>query len=308
MTNVVAKPSAEDPSNSEALEAMAQKVDELPLLPQSLVSVMSLDPDEDDYFERFEELAREDPALAVKIVSFANSAASAPMSPILSIQGALARMGIQPIRSLVASLGVQRVFMPSEPNQVRLWKHSISVGVASQRLAILLSTLKVEPGFAYLAGLLHDIGRFVMFEHASADLLRVDESNWQSGDDLVTADLDVFTFTHSELGYLACQRWGLPDEIADVVRCHHADLEQTIAPASNAATNLCVQVADWLDMRIFSDDALEGAPCDELAAVIAGECPAIAILGNLIDPQALSLQLPTIRSDVSELLGGLGFG
>lgn len=306
--STVANQSAEDPSSSSALAAMSQKVDDLPLLPQSLVSVLRLDPDEDDYFDRFEELAREDPALAVKIVSFANSAASAPMSPILSIQAALARMGIQPIRSLVASLGVQRVFMPTEPSQINLWKHSITAGVASQRLAMLLSMLKVEPGFAYLAGLLHDVGRFVMFEHASADLLRVDESNWHSGDDLVAADLDVFLFTHAELGYLACQRWGLPDEIADVVRTHHDDLELPVAPGSNAATNLCVQVADWLDLRIFSDEELREAPCDRMAAVIANECPAIETLGTYIDPQALSLHLPAMRSDAEELLSGLGFG
>ena len=299
---------AEAASNAAALEAMAQRVDELPLLPQSLVNLLQLDPDEDDYFDRFEELAREDPALAVKIVGFANSAASAPMSPILSIQAALARMGVQPIRSLVASLSVQRVFTPVESSQVDLWKHSIAVGTASQRIAMLLKSLDIEPGFAYLAGLLHDVGRFVMLEHASADLLRVDESNWHTGDDLLAADLEVFLFTHSELGYLACQRWGLPDEVADVVRSHHDTLELPIAPGTGAATNLCVQVADWLDLAIFSNDALDDAPCDELAAIIADDCPIVETLGNFIDPQALSLHLPAMRSDANDLLSGLGFG
>lgn len=305
--SAVIEQTAEAASNAAALEAMAQRVDELPLLPQSLVNLLQLDPDEDDYFDRFEELAREDPALAVKIVGFANSAASAPMSPILSIQAALARMGVQPIRSLVASLSVQRVFTPVESSQVDLWKHSISVGTASQRIAMLLRSLDIEPGFAYLAGLLHDVGRFVMLEHASAELLRVDESNWHSGDELLAADLEIFLFTHSELGYLACQRWGLPDEVADVVRSHHDKLKLPISPGTGAATNLCVQVADWLDLSIFSNDALDDAPCDELAAIIESDCPIVEILGNFIDPQALSLHLPAMRSDANALLSGLGF-
>ena len=294
-------------SRASALESMAGKVDELPLLPQSLVSVLRLSPDDDDYFDRFEELAREDPALAVKIVSYANSAASSPASPILSIQAALARMGIHPIRSIVASLAVQRVFMPVEPSQVNLWKHSITVGVASQRIAMLLDKLEVEPGFAYLAGLLHDVGRFVMFEHASEDLLRVDESEWHTGDDLLEADLDVFMFTHSELGYLACQRWGLPDDIADVVRFHHGDLEHPIKPGSVDATNLCVQVADRLDLSIFSNVELRDATCDELKAVLAEKCSACDTLGTVIDPNVLSMHIPTIRSEAEELLAGLGF-
>lgn len=294
-------------SDASALAAMADKVDELPLLPQSLVNVLRLSPDEDDYFDRFEELAREDPALAVKIVSFANSAASSPASPILSIQAALARMGIQPIRSLIAALGVQRVFMPTETSQVNLWKHSISVAVAGQRISTLLNMLEVDPGFAYLTGLLHDVGRFVMFEHAPEDLLRVDESEWHSGDDLLAADLDVFTFTHSELGYMACQRWGLPTQIAEVVRNHHEELELPIAPGSADAINFCVQLADWLDLKIFANDELSDAPCDELANVIATECPCLETLQTLIDPQALSMHLPAMRSDTQELLSGLGF-
>ncbi len=294
-------------SGASALASMADKVDELPLLPQSLVNVMRLSPDDADYFDRFEDLAREDPALAVKIVSFANSAASAPMSPVLSIQAALARMGIQPIRSLVASLAVQRVFMPSEESQVNLWKHSISVAVASQRVATMLSDLDVDPGFAYLAGLLHDIGRFVMLEHASDDLQRVDESEWASGDDLLAADLDVFLFTHSELGYLACQRWGLPDDIAEVVRFHHADLEMPIKPGSVDAINLCVQVADRLDLMIFSNEELQDAPLEEIQAALSQQCSACETLGSIMDPQAMVMQIPGIRSEIQELLAGLGF-
>ena len=294
-------------SGSSALAAMAEKVDELPLLPQSLVNVMRLSPDDDDYFDRFEDLAREDPALAVKIVSYANSAASAPMSPVLSIQAALARMGIQPVRSIVASLAVQRVFMPTEESQVNLWKHSISVAVASQRVAMMMSHLEVDPGFAYLAGLLHDIGRFVMLEHASEELLRVDEKEWHSGDDLLAADLDVFLFTHSELGYLACQRWGLPDDIADVVRAHHTELELPITPGSIDAINLCVQVADRLDLMIFSNEELKDAPLDEIQASLSQQCSACETLGSVMDPQAMMMQIPSIRSDIQELLTGLGF-
>ncbi|MDJ0908003.1 MAG: HDOD domain-containing protein [Woeseiaceae bacterium] len=294
-------------SSMSALESMAGKVDELPLLPQSLVSLMRLSPDEDDYFDRFEDLAREDPALAVKIVSYANSAASSPASPILSIQAALARMGIQPVRALVASLAVQRAFMPVEPSQINLWKHSVTVGVASQRIAMLLDKLEVDPGFAYLAGLLHDVGRFVMFEHASDELLRVDETDWNTGDDLLAADMDVFMFTHSELGYLACQRWGLPDDISNVVRFHHGDLEQPIAPGSIDATNLCVQVADRLDLNIFSKEKLRDATCDDYVAILSEQCSACETIAAYIDPNVLSMHIPTIRAEADELLAGLGF-
>jgi HD-like signal output (HDOD) protein len=57
---------------------MASKIGELPLLPQVLVKILQLNTSAVDYFEQFESLANEDPALAVRIVAMANSAASAP--------------------------------------------------------------------------------------------------------------------------------------------------------------------------------------------------------------------------------------
>jgi HD-like signal output (HDOD) protein len=61
-----------------ALHSMASKIGELPLLPQVLVKILQLNTSAVDYFEQFESLANEDPALAVRIVAMANSAASAP--------------------------------------------------------------------------------------------------------------------------------------------------------------------------------------------------------------------------------------
>ncbi len=68
-----------------------------------------------------------------------------------------------------------------------------------------MPTLKIDPAEAYLVGLLHDVGRFIMYEHASEDLLKVDEQNWTSPEQLAAADIEVFKFTHSELGYQTYQ-------------------------------------------------------------------------------------------------------
>ncbi|MEO1247087.1 MAG: HDOD domain-containing protein, partial [Pseudomonadota bacterium] len=108
-----------------ALKDMEAKIDELPLLPQVLVRLLQLRPASVDYFENFESLVKEDPAFAVRVISLANSSTSAPVSPIETIRDALTRMGAVTIGALVASLAVQKVFMPTEPGQVRLWSHSI---------------------------------------------------------------------------------------------------------------------------------------------------------------------------------------
>ena len=139
-----------DSDNSQAkklaLKQMEGKIDELPLLPQVLVKLMQLDSASDDYFDEFEKLVKEDPTFAVRVIALANSASSAPVSPITSIRDAITRMGASTISSLVASLAVQRVFMPSKPGEVRLWTHSILAACATEHVAKIATALDVDAG------------------------------------------------------------------------------------------------------------------------------------------------------------------
>jgi putative nucleotidyltransferase with HDIG domain len=294
-------------SQDSALRSMERFISELPLLPQVMVRILQLSPTADDYFEQFEELAKEDPAFAVRIVALANSAASAPASPICTIRDALARMGAGKVRSLVASLSVQRVFMPTDALQVRLWKHSIETAVGSQMIARMTPELEVEPGQAYLTGLLHDIGRFVMLEHAAPELQKVDESNWQSLEDLVQADIEVFKFTHSELGFLACKNWGLPDTIANVVRAHHDPMNGAISPGSAAAATFCVQVADRIGISLLERPDIEELSDQEMEEIILADCLHTDSERSVLSVSTILASIADIRVESSRLLAGLGF-
>ncbi len=293
-------------SGDQALRAMERHIDDLPLLPQVLVKILQLDPEAENYFDEFEKMAAEDPAFAVRVISLANSASSAPADPIDTIKGALARLGAGSIANFVASLSVQRVFVPREPSQIRLWKHSIETAVGAQRIAQLAPELKVNSDRAYLVGLLHDIGRFVMLEHAEPELREVEEHNWATPDELVQADIDVYTYTHSELGYLACQRWGLPDSVADVVRGHHDDLSDVITAGSLDAEVFCVQIADWLSVVVL--DGLDELSEAEVEHRIRHKCLHKESAQSILPVAALCARLRDISVESERLFANLGIG
>lgn len=292
-------------SGKSALRKMERNIGELPLLPQVLVKLLQLDRSDDNYFDDFELLVKEDPAFAIRVIAIANSSASAPISPITTIRDAVTRMGATTISNLVASLAVQKVFMPTEPGQVRLWTHSVVTAFAAEQVAKLAKRLNVDPGRAYLAGLLHDIGRFVMMEHSTDELQAVDESNWTSPDELVRADVAVYKYTHSELGYRACKQWGLPDEISDVVRRHHTDIAGPIDPGSIEAMTYCVQVADRVCIFVLENS--DAADPDDLVALIGDDCILEVGGQRWVDPESLVECLPPIKEASASLLGGLGF-
>jgi len=290
-----------------SLRQMQNKIGELPLLPQVLVRILQLDPDSDRFFEEFGKLTKEDPAFAVKVIALANSASSAPAVPVVSIRDALTRMGVQPIRSLVASLAVQRVFFPTKPNEIQLWQHSVYAAFATAQIAEIVPEIDVDPAEAYLIGLLHDIGRFVMFEHAAPNLLSVDESNWETPQELIEADIETYKFTHSELGFRACEHWQLPDSICEVVRRHHTPVEDDIVAGSVDALLFCLQVADHLCLSLLQRDDFEDLPSDLREQRILTDCLKTEQQQNLLPATLLAEHLDTIHAGSKNLLSGLGF-
>jgi len=286
------------------LEQMEKKVDELPLLPMVLVRIMQLDPNSDDYYDEFVRLVQEDPPFAVRVVALANSPAFSPISPIVRIKDAVIRLGSDTVRNLVASLAVQKVFVPTGEHQIRLWTHSISIAVTSKYLAKMIPQLEVNPEKAYLCGLLHDIGRFVMFEHAPQHLKDVDESNWQTPKELIEADVEVFKYTHTALGYRACKNWGLPEEIAVVVRDHHKPThDKPTKPATCEATVACVRLADNLSIVVLEkpDTAIDFERKINEHVLVSSEEK------SWLDAASLVSRLGDIRSEVDSLKKSIGF-
>lgn len=102
----------------------------------------------------------------------------------------------------------------------------------------------LDPERAYLAGLLHDVGRFILFNIAPASLREVDEAEWQSPMELVAAERAICGMDHAELGAEVCARWSIPSHLVDFVRAHHApDVEDRLPGESGRIARL-VQVAD----------------------------------------------------------------
>jgi len=292
--------------DSHALDSMRKKIDALPLLPQALVGILGLDPDSDDYFDDFESLVVQDPTFAVRVIALANSAASSPICEKSTIRDAVVRLGVGTISELIASLAVQQVFVPTKPFQIQLWHHSITVAVASRHIACQLSALDVKPEYAYLCGLLHDIGRFVMLEHSAQQFSDVDATDWQTPDELIDADLDVYKYTHAELGYLACKHWGLADSIAKVARTHHTPISDAISAVSIEAVQTCIQISDRLDLALIQGAQHLSMNDADIEKAICEKCLITPAQQKLLNPATLKVAIPAISEQANKLIAGLG--
>ena len=229
-----------------------------------------------------------------------------------SIPDAILRVGVRPLADLLLSLSVVEVFIPRTPGQRNLWVHSIQVAMAARRLAQLHPQTGIGPEQAYLAGLLHDIGRFVMFEHRPSDLGQIDEAAVGNPKELVEAELRICGFDHAELGWHVCEQWKVAEMVTAMVRYHHR-YRDTLAAVPPEVVGLVrlVQQADFMSFGLLQNPALPHQP-DRQAALerllqVGGEplVPVAACADHLAD---IDRESRLAASLVDIVVGGSGTG
>ncbi len=225
------------------LSEIERSLNDLPMLHSVVAKLLALDRESDTFFDDVVELSEEDPPFAIRIIRLANSAAYAPAQPISVIRDAVARLGAQQIVGVSTAMAVARVFVPTTASDRFLWTHALEVACWARHIARLLGESGPDAELAYVCGLLHDIGRFIMLEKAPKSIQAVDETEWASPEGLIEAEMQRCGFDHAQLGWRACGIWELPDEIAEVV-LHHHDAGGSLAPLV-----LAVQLADRISIQ-----------------------------------------------------------
>ncbi|MES1262483.1 MAG: HDOD domain-containing protein [Acidobacteriota bacterium] len=162
-----------------------------------------------------EDIAASDPMIAAQLLSAANSARFGSRFEIRSLREAVMRVGVPEARKVLLASCVGGLFASRALQE--LWEHSQFVADAAWELAALAG---VEPDTAWVAGLLHDIGR-VGFSTAPAARCGEEQEWLAAGFSLVYAETLVFGKDHAGLGGELLREWTLPAGIVEAVEYHH---------------------------------------------------------------------------------------
>lgn len=163
-------------------------------------------------------LLGKDPALVLLLLRTANSASFGGGNAVLSLGGAIARIGMASTRSVVLAHCVDgllsRPGVPFEEMSRKVWDHMITTGPIARAMA---GTFGADSEEAFSVALLHDVGKLVVFDQISA--LRARQ---RSPVVLPTAWLSAFLRdVHESLGALAASRWGMGVRAAAAIGDHH---------------------------------------------------------------------------------------
>lgn len=233
--------------------ALVQRIEsgavDLPLLPQVAGRVLHLTHDANADAAGLSALIHQDQALAARVLRIANSPAYMPRMPIVSLQQAVARLGMNLLAeiALIASIRGGGLCVPGYDAEVKqLWRHALASGAWAKEVAR-LRRLNVES--AFLCGLLHGIGKPVVLQAAVrlAHELSLDVDR--------PAMLALMEEHHARVGVLIAVKWSLPKQVGEAIAYY---LEYAHAPSfAREATITCL--ADRLATHLLTPDGLDEA-------------------------------------------------
>ena len=158
------------------------------------------------------------------------------------MKDAIVGLGIQRISDIAVSCGVLNL-LPKDfggVNPVAFWEHSLGCALVCRHFARLISY--PDPGKAYLAGLLHDIGIVVNLWLLPAEFRDAFELARLEAIPLDEAERRILGFTHCESGHLLAERWGLASDFSQSISLHHTSYEA----AEHAGLIALVELSDLL--------------------------------------------------------------
>lgn len=229
-------------------QALIQKLEqgdlELPLLPQVASQVIALTSDPAADAGKLSSLIHQDQALAAHVLRIANSPAYMPRSPVVSLQHAVAMLGINLLSEIAftASLKAGAFQVPGHEDEVKqLWRHSLASGAFAKEVA---RTRRVNVEGAFLCGLLHAIGKPVVLRSVAAIARKHN----------IPADKPMFRILmngyHARVGCLIAEKWGLPKQVAEAIQ-YYSDYDHATSFRQEC---LLTCVADRLATHLLIPD------------------------------------------------------
>lgn len=168
------------------------------------------------------EAIEKEPDLTARLLRLANSSFYGFSSRLSTVTEAISLIGIQQVQDLILASSIIAQFKGVEDEFVSMesfWKHSLACGTCSRLLAMEKRLPKADKFF--VAGLLHDMGRLVLFSRAPQQAKEVFEVYRNERVLLHEAEKRVLGFDHQEVAAAVMQQWKFPANLVQAVACHH---------------------------------------------------------------------------------------
>lgn len=205
----------------------------LPSLPQVFIELRQVINDPGSSAADVAKVISQDTALSAFLLRMVNSAFYSFPSQIDTISRAVAVIGTKQLSTLALGTSVMDMFkdLPADIIDLELfWRHSFACGIIASELCRMLK--QGSPEKAFVAGLLHDIGRPVLMMALPEQAVAATAISRNKKALMFKAERVVTGFDHAELGGMLLRKWNLPFSLVTAVLYHHNPVKASKKPES----------------------------------------------------------------------------
>ena len=206
------------------LRTLVSQLAGVPSFPFLYLEIMKALSAEDSSIETIAGIVAKDPSMTAKVLQTVNSAVFGLGQKVSNPFEAVQFIGTSVLRSVVLSSqvfsffeGKAAVHLPVE----RLWTHSIRTAQLASRLLKLEKAEPTDADDAYVAGMLHDLGKLMLAHNLPGQYQQAVRLASARKLSLHQAELEVFGATHAGAAAYLLGLWGLPAPIVEAVAFHH---------------------------------------------------------------------------------------
>ena len=232
------------------LQTMLSNFEELPTIPDILFHILKILDDPDSGAADLAEVVRLDVPLTARILRLANSPYYSTRGDMADIHRCIAVLGYRTIRQVAICVSVATSVVSAaakakgDLDYRELWRHSVATGAIAHHLAELSGYPAPEEVFT--AGLLHDLGKFVLEIYSPDSYGKVISSRMEKGQSLLEAEREAYGFDHAVLGEAFGFSWRFPGMLTRSFGHHHDKFSEPCTPGSEEHAVALVALADYL--------------------------------------------------------------
>jgi putative nucleotidyltransferase with HDIG domain len=272
---------------SERLQVLISRTRSLPSKPKVYFEVLRELRSPDANVNLVATRIEKDAGIASKLLQVVNSLFYGRAEAVHDLKEAILFLGFEVTASIVLSLEAITRFekVPSVHElSTRVWAHSQSVAELSRRICQSFGHDTPSCDQAFLAALLHDLGKLVLAQNFPAEFKMIAQRAVKEGKTAAEIEKDILGVSHADAGAYLLAAWGLPLPIVEAVAAHESPASTVNGPFSPA---IALHLAEAMTES--------GKPVEEILA----DYPAELLLENQME--SLAALMPRRQTRESRL-------
>jgi putative nucleotidyltransferase with HDIG domain len=227
-------------------EKILDDIDTLPTFPENIMELQALCGQHDVSFDLISSKIMLDPSLAAEVLKTANTAGFITSKRIDSINEAVIIIGLKNLRMILMASASRKIISRRFKRFEQVWDHCTKTASLARFMAIHYGLARIADS-AFVAGLLHDMGKIVILSADQALMEKISDitGNRRLRSSTILEEVAI-GISHSEIGAMMAKKWNFPEDLVDALKNHHSPL---LANKRNSAMVMIVYLANILTMH-----------------------------------------------------------